>query len=173
MSLSVDLKMRMMLDEYLGNIGTEVVNGEANERTLDLTPVGIPQFTQSSIQIFGEHSLLEVGDRDGNKDWIEGTLVKVPQKIITPSDCGISHKKNLLTIFVKTTKEKGLYYNEAVSSIVEAYFPNNTHIKRDSDDTLITILKSYQQPTTYLNKDIGRFQNRVYVDVEMYYSNKK
>ncbi|AFK66659.1 hypothetical protein COPG_00063 [Colwellia phage 9A] len=173
MSLAVDLKMRMMLDEYLGKIGAEVSGGESNERTLDLSSIGIPQFTNSSIQIFGEHSLLTVSQRDGEKDWIEGALVKNPQTIITPSKCGMSHKKNMFVIFVKTSKGHGLYYNEAVSAIVEEYFPNNTHLSKNSDGTLLTVLKSYQQPTPYLNTDLGRFQNRIFVEVEIYYPNNK
>ncbi len=169
MSLAVDLKMRMMLDSYLGQIGSN--NGESNERLIDLTEIGISQITSSSVQIFGEHSLVETQNRNGEKDWLEGALVKNPQSIITPSKCGMSHKKNIFVVFVKTSKEQGIYYNEALSAIVEQYFPNNHKIEENGN--LLTVLKSYQQPTPYLNTNLGRFQNRIFVEVEIYYQNNK
>jgi hypothetical protein len=158
--------MRMMLDKYLLEIGTGDLG--LNERVLDLSIIGIPQFTDSNIQIYGEHFLGQISDRDSEKDWVEGALVKSPQTLITSSECGLSHKKNLYTIFVKTPKEKGLYYNEAVSAIVEEHFPNNKHL-RDSGNT-ITFLKTFQQPTTYLVDNLGRFQNRIFVESEIYYN---
>ena len=167
MSVAIDLKMRMMLDKYLLEIGTGNVGD--NERLLDLSAIGIPEFTNSNIQIYGEHSLGQITDRGSEKDWIEGALIKNPQALITPSENGLSHKKNLYTIFVKTPKERGLYYNEAVSAIVEEYFPNNKHL-REGGNT-ITFLKSFQQPTTYLVDSLGRFQNRIFVESEIYYNN--
>lgn len=165
MSVSVDLKMRMMLDAHLNSVGTEDTN--TGDRVIDLTPLGIAGISEAICEVQGEHSFVE--ERDANKVWIEGALVKNPQSIITPSEKGLSHKKNMYVVFVKTPKDRGLYFNEAVSALIEAHFPNNKHIRQDGNT--VTILKTYQQPTIYLMSDDGRFQNRIFIESEIYFLN--
>lgn len=165
MSLALDLKMRVALDEHLKTLGT----GDGFLNTLDLTPVGIFGIDSADLQIVGESPLgIEM---ESGRTWIEGALVKNPQDIITPSSRGTSRKKDLFVVFVKSPKEEGLYFNEAISALVEEHFPNNKHIAIDG--YTLTILKTFQQPTTYVDNDTGRYWNRVFVECEIYYENNK
>lgn len=165
MSIAVDLKMRQVLDSHITKLGT----GDGYLNDLDLTPVGLTGLTTAPLQITGE-AILGV-DKEASRTWIEGALVKNPQEIITASECGLSHKKNLYVVFVKTPKEQGLYFNEAVSALVESHFPNNQKLKQN--DFLVTVLKTFQQPTIYLDNDTGRYWNRIYVQCETYFKNNK
>ena len=160
----MDLKMRIALDQDLKTFGT----GDGHRNTLDLTPIGITGIDTADLQIVGESA---IGiDMDVNRTWIEGFLVKRPQDIITKGTCGLSYKKNLYVVFVKSQKSKGLYFNDAVSAMVEAHYPNNKHFT--TDDQVLTIIKTYQQATTYVDSDTNRYWNRIYIECEAYSKNQ-
>tara|TARA_R110002033_G_scaffold44810_1_gene87858 strand:- start:2758 stop:2937 length:180 start_codon:yes stop_codon:yes gene_type:complete len=54
-----------------------------------------------------------------------------------------------------------------ISTLIEDHFPKNMKFKLKDNSTL-TILKSYQQPTIFLDKINNRLFNRVFIDCEVY-----
>lgn len=163
MSTPLDFTMRKILDTKLQQIGT----GTSSElRSLDISSYNLGSNTTMGIHL-GAGSNLE--GLENSRSWIQGTLVKSPQDNLTRGDDGLTHKKSIYVVFVKTDKLLGEYVNEAISSEVEKHFGYNTHITLDGK--LLTILKTYQQPSIYIDSDTGRYWNRVFVECEIYDKN--
>lgn len=166
MSVFIDLPVRSVLNAKLMEIGT----GSSNKRILDLSPLGIAGLTTANTQIVaGEHTSEAL---DQGLVWVEPFLVKSPQDIYTPSNQGLSRKTYQFTIWVKTPVGLGVFFNEAVSGIIEEHFNNNLHLKLPSND-VVTILKTYQQSVITKDSSTGRLFNRVFVDCETYYKSRK
>ena len=167
MSVFIDLLVREKLNEHLLSIGNISASGNINERVLNLSSLGIPSVVgERNIQIVaGETPPPMLQDHS----WVEAFMVKAPQFIRTPSEQGISQKLYMYTLWIKTDKELGLFDNEAISGLIEQHFPNNLHLPIGND--VITILKTYQQPTVIADNETGRLFNRVFIDCEVYYKN--
>lgn len=163
MSVFNDIQIRSVLNSKLLSIGT----GTGNKRTLDLSFAGITGISSAEIQIVSGEYTTE--PKDQKKVWIEPFTVKSPQIMYTPTVDGISKKKLQYTIWVKTLPEDGLFYNEVVSGAIEQHFKDNEHLPTSNGD-MLTILKSYQQPTITVDSTSGRLFNRVFIDTEMYYN---
>jgi len=166
MSVFTDLIVRQTLNTHMLAIGAQ---GDAvGVRDIDLSTLGISGLVTAPIQVVsGEYSSVP---KSVEKDWVEPFLVKSPQTIITPSVRGLSRKAYMYTIWVKVDKEKGVYYNEGLSGMIEQHFPNNLHL--ENNGILLTVLKTYQQATITIDSNSGRLFNRVFVEGEVYYSNK-
>jgi hypothetical protein len=169
MSEPIDLVSGYMLDTKIKELGTLV----GTELTLDISQItgelpaslGVP--TTALIQVSG-------GDQDDlvqEASWIEATVLKSPPEIIIKGACGLTRKRIDYVIMVKTPKMIGRYFNQALSDTIEAHFPNNLHLTYNN--YLLTVEKSYQQATIYLDTASGRWWNRIYVECEIYYDNKK
>lgn len=162
----MDLRIRSVMNDRMLSLGT----GTGNNRTVDLSTLGITGLTSADIQILaGEHSSVK---KDDERSWVEPFLVKNPQVIYTPSKFGVSRKKGQYTVWIKTPLSEGLYFNEALAGMVEEHFENNLHLPL-SDGDVITILKTYQQATITVDSSSGRLFNRVFVDFEVYYESQK
>lgn len=166
MSKFTDLINRSAMNDRLISIGT----GTGNRRTIDLSPVGIPALTEANIQILAGEYCAE--KKEQGLVWVEPFMVKSPQMIFTPSRYGLSRKTFQYVIWIKTHLDRGVYFNEAVSGMIEERFANNLHIPLPSGD-VITILKTYQQATISVDDVSGRLYNRVFVDAEVYYESQK
>ncbi len=166
MSKFVDLKIRSVMNDRILTLGT----GTGNNRTVDLSTLGIAGLVSADIQILaGEYSSI---NKDDERSWVEPFLVKSPQTIYTPSEFGVSKKKGQYTIWIKTPLSEGLYFNEALAGMVEEHFENNLHLPL-SGGNVITILKTYQQASITVDSGSGRIFNRVFVDFEVYYESQK
>lgn len=165
MSVFVDLDIRDKLINHLYTIGSQ--DGNVKNRSVDLSKFGYSFTTAPTYITEGESPSSKLPD---NKEWIEHFLVKSPQIIYTQGDCGISSKDYIFTIWVKTRRERGTFYNEMVSGLIEEHFPNNMHIPLKNGDTL-TVVKSYQQSSIIQDSKSGRLFNRVFVECESYFKN--
>lgn len=165
MSVFVDLEIRDKLINHLYGLGTE--DTDVKNRSMDLGVFGYG-FTSAPVYITeGEKSSDTLPD---GKEWVEYFLVKSPQIIYTQGDCGVSSKDYVFTIWVKTRREQGTFYNEMISGLIEEHFPNNMHIPLDNGDTL-TVVKTYQQASIIQDSKSGRLFNRVFVECENYFKN--
>lgn len=165
MSVFIDRSVRKALTDHLLTIGTEA--GFTEERVLDLSVFGDPAYTEADI-LFSEGE--DAGELPQDRDWLEYFLVKSPQRIFTPSGCGISRKAFQFVIWVKTQRWKDTHYNEMVAGLIEDHFNNNQHFTLDNGD-ILTVLKTYQQASIVKDSASGRLFNRVFVDCENYFKN--
>lgn len=165
MSIFVDLEIRNKLISHLYSLGTD--DPDVKNRSLDLSAFGYGFTTAPLYMNEGEKTSDSLPE---DREWIEHFLVKSPQIIYTQGDCGISSKDFVFTIWVKTDRNKGTFYNEMISGLIEEHFPNNMHIPLDNGDTL-TVVKSYQQASIIQDSKSGRLFNRVFVECENYFKN--
>lgn len=165
MSVFVDLEIRDKLIRHLYTIGTQ--DGGIKNRSVNLSQFNLGFSTAPVYITEGEKAAESMPD---SREWIEHFLVKSPQIIYTQGDCGISSKDYIFTIWIKTRRDQGTYYNEMISGIVEEHFQNNMHIPLDNGDTL-TVIKSYQQSSIIQDSKSGRLFNRVFVECENYFKN--
>ena len=165
MSVFNDLQIRRVLNEKLLSIGTQV-NGAVE---IDMSPAGLTGVSTAKLQVLsGEHS---AEPKDQDLTGVESFIVKAPQEMYTPTDCGLSKKKTQYVLWIKTLPEKGVYFNEAVAGMFQIHFGNNQHLLM-GDGGVLTILKSYQQATVVGDGKTGRLFNRVFIDTEVYYQTK-
>tara|TARA_Y100000310_G_C20671823_1_gene810716 strand:- start:1713 stop:2234 length:522 start_codon:yes stop_codon:yes gene_type:complete len=172
MSVSIDTYARMLLTEHVRSIGTTVggtapIQGVERNITLN-APVGLglPTTAECSI-VSGEDSFLS---RKDSQVWLDTFVIKEPSSSITASPQGITRKGVQFVIWVKTDKNYGAYYNEAICNAVEEHFPNNKHLI-DSEQNNVTVLNTHQQATIAIDSDTGRLYNRVFINCEIYYKN--
>lgn len=166
MSVFIDTSVRLALKERIYSLGTQL-GGNENERVVDLGTLGLPNISgEINIQIVGGESPPEMNQ---NMAWVEAFLLKTPQFIRTPSKSGLSHKLYQYVLWVKTDKLLGTITNEVLSGYIEQHFQNNLHLPVGNN--VLTILKTYQQPTVTVDNETGRVFNRIFIDCEIYYKN--
>lgn len=172
MGVSTDAYIAKALDDDLFQIGTQDPSGVLGHNTIDISAItaqlGI-SYQTADLEIVSQ-GYLSV-ERSTTRDWVDIFLVKVPQEIITSRGCGLSAKSNMLTLHVKTPKEKGLYYNSAVSTFLEEHYFYNKKVEVPLGGT-VSVTKTYQQPSILLGND-GRFFNRVFVETDYFYHNER
>lgn len=172
MSVSVDLLIRKALEDDMFSIGTQDPSAIFGHRNIDITDissaVGISA-TTGELEITSEGYIS--ADRSATRDWVDLFLVRTPQDIITSRGCGLSNKSNMLTLHIRTLKEKGSYYNAVISHYLEEHFFYNKKLSVPDGGT-VSVTKTYQQPTTALESS-GRFFNRIFVETDFYYHNDK
>ncbi|MCK7632251.1 hypothetical protein MZ018_09360 [Shewanella sp. JNE10-2] len=158
--MSIDFEVRRVLDNHILKIG-EVESDELNK---NLNLMGFnSEFDCAPIYLSaGETGAISKMPKD--KAWVEYFLVKSPGTFIT---AGLELKLYQYVAWIKTVPENGIIFNEMISTLIEEHFPKNMKFKLKDNSTL-TILKSYQQPTIFLDKRSNRLFNRVFIDCEVY-----
>lgn len=170
MSISIDLISQYLLDERIKTLGS--VTGDI--RTLDISgitgqlPASLNIPTSSIIEISGAGG---AEGRSQTSTWLEVDLVKSPPNILTAGETGITRKRQDFVIMIKSLIDSGKYLCQAISDEIEGHFPNNLHLTHG--DHLLTVMKTYQQANIYLDSNSGRYWNRIYVECETFYDNKK
>jgi hypothetical protein len=155
---SLDFEMRKILDISLSGLGVE--EGSNGRRLLSIS--GITGVTDTKIHVKGS-SLVPL---DPERSWVSAQLVKIPSDIITRGTKGLIEKEGLYTIKVETSTDLGEYLIEAISASIEEHFSYNMHIA--SEGILLTINKTWQQPSIFINKPSNRYWNRIYVGCIIY-----
>tara|TARA_R110000851_G_scaffold95639_4_gene207737 strand:- start:86 stop:613 length:528 start_codon:yes stop_codon:yes gene_type:complete len=172
MSNFIDLSARLLLEAHMRTIGVPVVANLEGRSTLHAVTLSAP--ISAGLPLIEECSLVEgetnLQGRPTQHTWFDTFIVKEPSDIITPSPDGISRKGIQYVVFIRTNKEYGAIFNEAVSGAVELHFPNNLHLI-DVDNNNVTVLNTYQQPTIITEQSTGRLFNRVIISCEIYYKN--
>lgn len=160
MAMSIDLEVRKVLDDHLLKIGE--IESDGLNKSLDLIRFD-SEFDCAPIYLSaGETSIISKMPKD--KTWIEYFLVKSPGSLIT---AGLEVKLYQYGAWIKTVPENGIVFNEMISTLIEDHFPKNMKFKLKDNSTL-TILKSYQKPTIFLDKRNNRLFNSVFFDCEVY-----
>lgn len=159
MTMSVDLEVRKVLEEHILKIGE--IESDGGGKILDLEKFE-SEFDFAPIYLSGgENNIISKMPKD--KTWIEYFLVKSPSFIIK----GLETKLYQYGVWIKTIPENGIIFNEMISSLIEEHFPRNIKFKLKGNSTLV-IIKSYQQPTIFLDKKNNRLFNRVFIDCEVF-----
>lgn len=158
---SLDFMMRKIMDTQLSILGS---GGQDNP----LREVSLSEYDMGT-NLIEVSSGTGAGDLEISRSWVQGTLTKIPSIILTRGEEGLTQKKGIYTVFVKTLKGHGEYVNEALSSEIEKHFAYNLKLK--NSNYLLTINKTWQQPNIFLNGSDGRYWNRIFIGCEIYHNN--